>query len=645
MNEPRTKERFESGRLQWMMLVLFLLVIGAADGYDIYREFRRSEQWELERLQIQNRVIRENLVNNLETIDTVLAQLQKEFMHGAGHVQDKTDLLKRLTDAMPGVRTLHVTDAEGIGIAASKPDVIIGKDFSFRDYFKTPRSAPQPDILYISPPFKTLTGIHVLNATRAIIDPAGRFIGVVTATLDPAYFKTLLSSVLYADDMRASLIHPEGTVFMMLPGEANMAGGTMNQAGRFLSGTREVTSTVVTHSGWKEASGGDEMRVVSRVSHRRLKIDKPLLVTTERSLPAIRAAWQRDALVQGGLFGLLSVSSITGFFLFRKRQQQHQEFVDRAATELLAQKEEIDRFFSLSLDLLCIADNQGHFRKLNTAWEATLGYPLAELERARFLDFVHPDDLDATLAAMKNLSAEKPVINFVNRYRCHDGSYRWIEWRSRPYGADVVYAAARDITDRKLAEDRIIASERFLRMLTDHLPGMVGYWTDELRCGFANCSYLEWFGKTPEEMRGIQIRDLMGEELFHKNEPYMRAALRGEAQSFERTLTKPDGSIGHTWAHYVPDIDQAGTVRGFFVLVSDVTELKRAMEEIKVLQGIIPICAGCKKIRDDQGYWNQLEAYISEHSDAVFSHGLCPSCCKELYPQQYAAMFPEKEST
>jgi phosphoserine phosphatase RsbU/P len=62
-------------------------------------------------------------------------------------------------------------------------------------------------------------------------------------------------------------------------------------------------------------------------------------------------------------------------------------------------------------------------------------------------------------------------------------------------------------------------------------------------------------------------------------------------------------------------------------------ELKKAQEEIKSLQGILPICASCKKIRDDKGYWKQIEAYISEHSEAHFSHGICPECVKKLYPE------------
>lgn len=62
------------------------------------------------------------------------------------------------------------------------------------------------------------------------------------------------------------------------------------------------------------------------------------------------------------------------------------------------------------------------------------------------------------------------------------------------------------------------------------------------------------------------------------------------------------------------------------------TALTEAMEEVKILSGFLPICASCKKIRDDQGYWKQIEAYIREHSEAEFSHGICPDCAKQLYP-------------
>ena len=63
-----------------------------------------------------------------------------------------------------------------------------------------------------------------------------------------------------------------------------------------------------------------------------------------------------------------------------------------------------------------------------------------------------------------------------------------------------------------------------------------------------------------------------------------------------------------------------------------IAQLQKAMQDVKVLSGFLPICASCKKIRDDTGYWRQLEEYISKHSNALFSHGICPDCCKKLYP-------------
>ena len=123
----------------------------------------------------------------------------------------------------------------------------------------------------------------------------------------------------------------------------------------------------------------------------------------------------------------------------------------KAEEELRTKTEDLDRFFTVALDLLCIADTDGYFRRLNPQWEAVLGYPMAELEGSRFLDLVHPEDLEATLGAVARLAGQEAVLDFTNRYRCRDGSYRWIEWRSYPAGR-LIYAAARDITERKKAE-------------------------------------------------------------------------------------------------------------------------------------------------------------------------------------------------
>lgn len=109
--------------------------------------------------------------------------------------------------------------------------------------------------------------------------------------------------------------------------------------------------------------------------------------------------------------------------------------------------EELESFFNVALDLLCIADIQGNFIRVNKAWENILGYSVPDLEQRQFLEFVHPDDIEATLKSMTELSEQHPILNFVNRYKTKDGSYRFIEWRSSPSGK-LIYAAARDITER-----------------------------------------------------------------------------------------------------------------------------------------------------------------------------------------------------
>ncbi len=79
------------------------------------------------------------------------------------------------------------------------------------------------------------------------------------------------------------------------------------------------------------------------------------------------------------------------------------------------------------------------------------------------------------------------------------------------------------------------------------------------------------------------------------------------------------------------------------LLLDKKNKLQKALDEIKTLRGIIQICAHCKQIRDDEGLWNQMEEYIHAHSEAAFSHGICPSCVKKYYPEEYASIFPDEK--
>lgn len=126
-----------------------------------------------------------------------------------------------------------------------------------------------------------------------------------------------------------------------------------------------------------------------------------------------------------------------------------------------------DRFFEISIDLLCFLDFNGHFKRLNPAWERTLGFTRAELMSRPFIEFVHPDDRERTLKQNAEVRAGGQALSFENRYLCKDGSYKWFRWNAAPdSGEKVIYSVARDVTETKQAEEE---RERLVRELQSAL--------------------------------------------------------------------------------------------------------------------------------------------------------------------------------
>ncbi len=134
------------------------------------------------------------------------------------------------------------------------------------------------------------------------------------------------------------------------------------------------------------------------------------------------------------------------------------QFIERRRAE-----EDLDRFFALSLDMLCIAGFDGYFRRINPAWQRTLGYTEAELYASPYLDFVHPIDRQKTLAEAGKIAGGAVALRFENRYRCRDGTYRWFSWTAVPYADEqLIFAVAHDVTKRKEAEEQVSQYARAL---------------------------------------------------------------------------------------------------------------------------------------------------------------------------------------
>ncbi|MFA6331651.1 MAG: PAS domain S-box protein [Methanoregula sp.] len=254
----------------------------------------------------------------------------------------------------------------------------------------------------------------------------------------------------------------------------------------------------------------------------------------------------------------------------------------KTTEEALRQKtEELDQYFTTSLDLFCIADTQGNFRRLNEEWTKTLGYSLPELEGRRFLDFVHPDDLLPTLDAMATLSSQKEVLNFTNRYRHKDGTYRWIEWRSFPKG-DRIFAAARDITDRKHIEEALRESEEKYRAIIDEMQDIF-YRTDrsgKITMLSPSAAILAGY-ESADQLIGQDVTSVYADPAGRDS---LLSALRekGSVYAYPLTLKTRDGTIRQvvTSSHFYRDTQ--GNIQGVEGVIHDISDQRRAEDALRM---------------------------------------------------------------
>jgi len=265
------------------------------------------------------------------------------------------------------------------------------------------------------------------------------------------------------------------------------------------------------------------------------------------------------------------------------------DITDRKQSEraLLDKSREFETFFSCSLDLMCIADLGGCFRRLNPEWERTLGYPLTELEGRQFLDFVHPDDREATSQALESLGAGEAVLRFTNRYRCRDGSYRFIEWRSLPVG-ELVFAAARDMTESRKTEEEIHSRERLLQKIFDTLP--IGLWFADKdgRLLSGNPAGIRIWGAEPRVgLSGLTVFSRPGGFPPGSSSSLADWALAHTVREGVTILDEMllieafDGRMKTILNSTAPVTDDDGVVQGAIVVNQDITDRMRVEEALR----------------------------------------------------------------
>lgn len=319
---------------QWAVLAAALAVVCGLVGLNIHHQWQNILDRESERLSVQARVVGENVALQLDATSRALRGVADdlEVLRAAAGWPAVSRRLKGLTDAMAGVRSIVALDALG-DVQATNRTEVLGRNFSGRQYFQEAKRDPNVERLYISPPFTTALGIFGINATRAMANPDGSFGGLITATLDLDYFRTLLSSILYAPDMWAAIAHADGLQFIMVPEREGQAGKNLSQPGSFFSRHRDSGRSENVLTGTVYATGEQRIMALRSIMPKRAPADKALVVAVGRDLGALRASWRRDAAVYGLLLAAIMVTAASGLFVYQHRRRAYDRLAAQAEAE------------------------------------------------------------------------------------------------------------------------------------------------------------------------------------------------------------------------------------------------------------------------------------------------------------------------
>lgn len=449
---------------QWLLFGLSAVALLVAFGWHTASSRHTLLEYERDRLATQIRVIDDNLARQLAATHQVLDSIRRDLPSLREDGEEVYAIGRRLhtmREAMPGIRALTIFNAQGV-IVSRSPDQFVGQNFAERDYFRIARAGGQFSLLYVAPPFLAATGEYVLNVVKVLRDGNGSFSGIVLASLDPEYFKTLLESVRYAPDMSVGIAHGEGKLFLLAPSVQGREGTDLMRQDSVFAQHRNSGLKSMTSLDRPDFDGRPSVVALRTVSPREVPMDRPLVLIASRPNDMILAHWRNSFEKQALLLALLLLTSAAALAMHQRRQQAYRRLSEARDAERRQAETDLriaDAAFNAQEGMF-VTDRDGTILRVNRGMIDNTGFAATELvgHTPRVLKSGRHDETfyREMWAALKSQGQWRGEI--WGRRKNGEMYPKWLTISAvrNEIGEITHYVGTQfDITERKQAEERI----------------------------------------------------------------------------------------------------------------------------------------------------------------------------------------------
>ncbi len=580
------RQRDRQFRRQWLLAIAILLALGMATAYDLYVDRNKVRSTEYDRLLVQARVIDENLSHQLTATDTALQRILGDlpYWRADGSYRPVANLmLSTIEGAMPGIRTLLIIDVKGIVRASNRRD-LMGRDLSQREYFRSVRKSHDPATLYLSPPYTTVLNAFAMNLSRMVPGRKGEFDGIVVATLDPDYFKTLLASVQYAPDMWVAVAHGDGIQFVMVPDRPGQSGKNLAKPGSFFTRHRASGRTESIMTGRVYATGEDRVMALRTILPRDAHLDIPLVVAVGRDIHDVFAEWRMHAMLYGVVYLVTVAVTVLSLRLYQKSVRRADEEVKHAEQALEKSEKSYRLLAENTTDVVWQFDLRANrYIYVSPSVYHLRGYTSEEVMAQTMEESLTPESLKLVQNWIANAirefaagrTAPKQELREIEQTR-KDGTAVWTEVSAtyildedkKPVG---IVGISRDITERRTAADLLRKQAALLHLapaavMVRDLNSRIIYW---------NRGAEELYGWTNGEAAGNVSHELLKTEfpipLAEIQDRIFRES-KWEGELLHRKRTGETITVASRWALQK---DAEGKPAALLEINIDITERKR----------------------------------------------------------------------